>query len=174
MPRWRREDHPQITRLTSGPLNNVNIYCEQPYATPDGKRVAYQRSATGDPRVPPYDLCVADLETLKVATLDTDVAGNWIGTSAWSGQLYCWRRGPVDGLARCTLWESTPTGLVGAPIAPLAGSSSRRSGQCEELGAVDLSGVGEYTGSGRAGMARRCASIEWQMEVRRPPPVSHY
>ena len=81
-----------ITRLTSGPLNNVNIYCEQPYTDPGGKRVAYQRSATSDPRVPPYDLCVADLDTLKVATLDTDVAGNWIGTSSWTGQIYYLRQ----------------------------------------------------------------------------------
>jgi len=77
-----------ITRLTTTPVSNLNIYCEQPNATPDGKRIAYTRAPSPDPRKPPYELCVADLERLRVAVIEPEVACHWVGTSSWSGLTY--------------------------------------------------------------------------------------
>jgi len=77
-----------ITRLTGSCMHNINIYCEQPYTSPDGRRIAYMRSSGPDPRIPPYQLCVADLETLRVALIDPEVASILVGTSAWSGLIY--------------------------------------------------------------------------------------
>ena len=77
-----------ITKLTTAAFNNINIYCEQPYTTPDGRRIAYLRSKTGDPRMPPAEVCVADLNRLRVAVVEPETANVFIGTSAWSGIIY--------------------------------------------------------------------------------------
>ncbi len=77
-----------ITRLTCSIMNNINIYCEQPYTSPDGKRIAYTRSYGPDPRIPPYQLCVADIEKLKVAMIEPVVSSFLVATSAWSGKIY--------------------------------------------------------------------------------------
>ncbi len=78
----------RITRLTTRPLSNINIYCEQPYTTPDGLLIAFTRAATPDPRVPPFELCVADLRRLRVASIEPVVTSRWVGTSSWSGLIY--------------------------------------------------------------------------------------
>ncbi|MCM8758408.1 MAG: oligogalacturonate lyase family protein [Candidatus Omnitrophica bacterium] len=77
-----------ITRLTCSVMHNINIYCEQPYTSPDGKRIAYTRSFGPDPRVPPYQLCVADIEKLRVMLVEPEVKSVLVGTSAWSGKIY--------------------------------------------------------------------------------------
>lgn len=77
-----------ITRLTCSVMHNINIYCEQPYTSTDGKRIAYIRSSGPDPRVPPYQLCVADIEKLKVMLVEPEVWSFLVGTSAWSGKIY--------------------------------------------------------------------------------------
>jgi hypothetical protein len=77
-----------ITRLTSAAMHNINIYCEQPYTNPAGTRIAYTRAASADPRVPPFELCVADIEKLRVAVIEPEVAGSIVATSSWSGQIY--------------------------------------------------------------------------------------
>jgi len=77
-----------ITRLTAAVMSNVNLYFEQPYSTPDGRRVAYARAPSADPRRPPTELCVADLETLRVAPIDSDITSTWFATSSWSGKLH--------------------------------------------------------------------------------------
>ena len=77
-----------ITRLTCSVMHNINIYCEQPYTSPDGKKIAYTRSFAPDPRIPPYQLCVADIEKLKVMLLEPEVSSVMVGTSAWSGKIY--------------------------------------------------------------------------------------
>lgn len=77
-----------ITRLTCAALHSINLYYEQPYGSPDGRRIAYARSTQADPRLPPTELCVADLETLRVASIDADIVSTWFATSSWSGQLH--------------------------------------------------------------------------------------
>ncbi len=78
----------EIIALTHTPLSNLNIYCEQPYATPDSKRIAFLRAPSSDPRVPPATLCVADLEKWQTAVLEPEITCYWVGTCGWSGKLY--------------------------------------------------------------------------------------
>lgn len=77
-----------ITRLTCRPLSSINIYCEQPYTSPDGLKIAYTRAASPDPRVPPYELCVADLKRYRVASVEPVVVSSLVATSSWSGLIY--------------------------------------------------------------------------------------
>jgi len=77
-----------ITRLTSAVMSNINIYCEQPYTNPAGTRIAIMRSHYADPRIPPYELCVIDLNTLKLITIEKKCLSNFIATAGWSGILY--------------------------------------------------------------------------------------
>ena len=78
----------RITRLTSAVMTNVNIYCEQPYTSSDGRRIAVIRSPEADPRVPPFDLCVVDLETLALTCVARQCTSYMVGTAAWSGAIY--------------------------------------------------------------------------------------
>ena len=78
-----------ITRLTRTPMSNINIYCEQPCATPDGKRIAYIRAPSHDPRIPPFTLCVADLSgRRKNAVIEPVVSSHMVATASWSGLVY--------------------------------------------------------------------------------------
>lgn len=74
-----------ITYLTCSALTSINIYCEQPYTSPDGNRVAILRRQ--DMSFDRYwSLLVADLTTLKVAMIESDCIEG-IGNAAWSGLL---------------------------------------------------------------------------------------
>lgn len=77
-----------ITRLTCSVMHNINIYCEQPYTSPDGKRIAYTRSHGPNPYIPPHQLCVADIEKLKVVLIEPEISSFLVATSAWSGKIY--------------------------------------------------------------------------------------
>jgi len=74
-----------ITYLTCSALTSINIYCEQPYTSPDGNRVAIlrRRDMSFDRT---WSLLVADLTTLKLSMVEQDcVCG--IGNAAWSGLI---------------------------------------------------------------------------------------
>ena len=58
----------RITRLTSAVMTNVNIYCEQPYTSADGRRIAVVRSPEADPREGPR---IVSAESSPRAGLDT-------------------------------------------------------------------------------------------------------
>jgi len=81
------ESGAMVTRMTSAVMANTNIYCEQPYTTPDGKRIAVVRSQAANPCAGVFQLCVAELESLRIAPLADDCA-SFPATSAWSGVLY--------------------------------------------------------------------------------------
>ncbi|HVF10043.1 MAG TPA: hypothetical protein VNA16_04530 [Abditibacteriaceae bacterium] len=82
------ESGASIVRLTQAAKHSVNIYCEQPYTSPDGKRIAIMRSAEADPRLPPFDLYVADLDTLRIQPADRNAQSILVATVAWSGMIY--------------------------------------------------------------------------------------
>src|SRR5687768_3142636 len=82
------ESGAHIVRLTQAAKHSVNIYCEQPYTSPDGKRIAIMRSDEADPRLPPFDLYVADLETLRIQPVDHGALSILVATVAWSGMIY--------------------------------------------------------------------------------------
>ena len=75
-----------VRRLTSGPMMNHLIYCEQPYTSPDGKRVAIIRGRDftfeND-----FSLLVAEPETLKLARLERSIPRE-IAHNSWSEWLY--------------------------------------------------------------------------------------
>ncbi len=75
-----------VRRLTSGPMMNHLIYCEQPYTSPDGKRVALIRGRDftfeND-----FSLLVAEPDTLSVARVERSIPRK-IAHNAWSEWLY--------------------------------------------------------------------------------------
>jgi hypothetical protein len=77
-----------VVRLTQAARHSINIYQEQPYTSPDGRRVAIMRSEEADPRFSTHDLYVADLYTYRIQEADRGCRNYFIGTSAWSGILY--------------------------------------------------------------------------------------
>jgi hypothetical protein len=81
-----------ITRLTNAALHSTNFYYEQPYGTPDGRRIAFGRSQHCDPRFPPNQLWVADLERLRISFIDDDIVSTWFATFSWGGIVHYLRR----------------------------------------------------------------------------------
>jgi hypothetical protein len=81
------ESGSRVIQLTSSSAMSNNVYCEQPYTSPDGKRVAILRMQD------PFDvvrmLLVADLDTLRITLAERQLISS-VGTSAWSGLLYFW------------------------------------------------------------------------------------
>ncbi len=80
----------RVIQLTSGGYTSNNIYCEQPYTSPDGKRVIIARSA---------DFCfddvgsllVHDLERLKITMVEKkSVGARGVFNAAWSGLAHYW------------------------------------------------------------------------------------
>jgi hypothetical protein len=74
-----------ITYLTCSALTSINIYCEQPYTSADGNRVAIlrRRDMSFDRN---WSLLVADLTTLKLGMVEQDCVRG-IGNAAWSGMI---------------------------------------------------------------------------------------
>lgn len=81
------ESGSRVIQLTSSASMSNNVYCEQPYSSPDGRRVAIvRRHDTSDATC---RLLIGELETLQVAQLAHDVVGS-VTTTPWSGLLYYW------------------------------------------------------------------------------------
>lgn len=130
--RWAKESCDRDRDPASGALNvqltsaaacSINIYLEQPYTCPDGRRVAIVRRAD-----PSFDdswrLLVADLPGKKLALIERDgVVGTY--NAAWSGQLhYVMRDNTLYRLDLQTL-ETTHIPLNDPPrLAGRAGSVS--------------------------------------------------
>ncbi|MCC7193583.1 MAG: hypothetical protein IT444_12475 [Phycisphaeraceae bacterium] len=77
-----------ITQLTSAPVVNNNIYCEQPYTSPDSKRIAVIR-ALDFSLDETYTLLVVDLDRIKFTMVERAIPRS-LGNAAWSGYLYYW------------------------------------------------------------------------------------
>jgi len=80
----------RIVQLTSSSMTSNNIYGEQPYTSPDGKRVIIARS---------HDFCwddagsllVHQLDNLKITMIEKNVKGvRSVFNNAWSGLCYYW------------------------------------------------------------------------------------
>src|SRR4028118_620646 len=79
------ESGAKIRRLTSAPALTTDIYCEQPYCSADGNRLALHRSWDTNPAVL-GDLLVYDINRYRIAHLQKGVSG--IATNAYSGVLF--------------------------------------------------------------------------------------
>lgn len=84
--RYDPESGALITHLTSSAATSINIYCEQPYTSPDGNRIAILRrkDVSFDTS---WRLIVADLTRIKLTLIEADgVVG--VCNAAWSGMLH--------------------------------------------------------------------------------------
>lgn len=77
-----------VRQVTSAPAITHNIYCEQPYCSADGNRLALLRKSEPDP-LAPSDLLIYDIPTYRMARLERHVRGvNCVAGAAWSGVLF--------------------------------------------------------------------------------------
>jgi len=76
-----------VHQLTSSSLISINVYGEQPYTSPDGKRIAILRTHdwTMDE---PAALLVADVDTLKIAVIEPRGRVDNVATSSWREWLH--------------------------------------------------------------------------------------
>ena len=76
-----KESGSKVTQLTSACVLSNNIYCEQPYSSSDGNRVAILRTHVGY-WSGQFELHILDLPSRRMFQAASDVAG--IGGSACS------------------------------------------------------------------------------------------
>ena len=89
------EENPSGARircLTSAPTITHNLYCEQPYCSADGNRLALFRTGDSCPWTP-GDLLVYDIERYRVARISTQANGigygiRGVANASWSGVLF--------------------------------------------------------------------------------------
>src|ERR1043166_2292991 len=109
-----------VIQLTCGASNNINIYGEQPYCSPDGRRVAIERFV--DPSFTPRAMfLVADLDRFRLGLVADDVS-SFIRPSnnAFGEFVYYWtnenelkRVSLVTGEVTSILEDNEPTVLRG-------------------------------------------------------------
>jgi hypothetical protein len=113
----------RIVQLTSSSLTSNNIYGEQPYTSPDGKRIIVARSEDFcfDDR---GSLLVHELDTLKIAMIEKSAQGvRGVFNNAWSGLCYYWNaRRELVQLSLMSL-DKKVVYAEEDPAAPLPGSS---------------------------------------------------
>ena len=113
----------RIIQLTSAAAISNNIYGEQPYCSPDGKRIIIARS---------QDFCweqdgsllVHELDTLRITMVVPRSLGvRGVFTNAWSGLMHYWT--PDRKLMQLSLMtlEQTEVYAEEDPAAPLPGGS---------------------------------------------------
>jgi hypothetical protein len=117
------ESGARIVQLTSSSMTSNNIYGEQPYTSPDGKRVIIARC---------HDFCfddrgsllVHELDTLKITMIERDAVGaRGVFNNAWSGLCYYWNANrELVQLSLLTL-EKKVVYKEEDPKAPLIGGS---------------------------------------------------
>jgi hypothetical protein len=122
-----RRDDPvsgaRIIQLTSAAAISNNIYGEQPYGSPDGRRILITRC---------QDYCwdeeaallVHDLDTLRITMAVPRMrSGRGVFTSAWSGLVYYWTPDRKLMQLSLTTLEQKEVYAEDDPAAPLLGSS---------------------------------------------------
>lgn len=102
----------KVVRLTSAPAMSHNIYCEQPYASPDGKRVLLgrMRDTFGD-----VQLLVADVEAMSLTRVEASVPSELVAHVPWGEWAYYpMADGSIRRLSLVTLerQEVLPRGTV--------------------------------------------------------------
>ena len=85
----------RLRQLSSAPAITHNLYCEQPYCSADGNRLALFRTLEADPLVP-GDLLIYDIETYRTARVSRQISGIGarimaVANAAWSGVLFAGR-----------------------------------------------------------------------------------
>ena len=85
-----REKNPisgaQVIQVTSAPIISNNIYCEQPYCTPDGERFAFIRIFYY-PHEIVKALWICDLKTRRIAMVEPEIQLG-VANCKYSGIIY--------------------------------------------------------------------------------------
>lgn len=76
---------PNVRQLTSAPAITHDIYCEQPYCSADGSRIAMLRNYRVGPGAT-SELLVYDIPSYRISLLERDIIG--VANAAWSGVLF--------------------------------------------------------------------------------------
>ena len=76
----------RVIRLTSAAAWSHNIYCEEPYGSPDGRRLLVARAY--DRFAPTRQLLVADLETRRLTLVEPDLPSEAVAHSPWTEWVY--------------------------------------------------------------------------------------
>jgi len=76
----------RIIRLTTSVAISHNIYCEQPYGSPDGRRLIIFRTA--DSLLPHCQLLIIDLEARDTTLVEADVPSESVGHVSWGEWVY--------------------------------------------------------------------------------------
>ena len=122
-----RRDDPvsgaRIIQLTSAAAISNNIYGEQPYCSPDGRRLVIAR-CTDFCFDEAGSLLVHELDTLKIAMVARNIVGvRGVFNSAWSGLIYYWTQDRQLTRLSLTTLEQEVVYVEEDPAAPLPGSS---------------------------------------------------
>ena len=87
----RREEYQesgsQVIQLTSASAISNNIYCEQPYCSSDGTRVAVVRTSSTNRRAN-SQLLIADLSSGRITLAENDISLTGLACSAWGNSFY--------------------------------------------------------------------------------------
>jgi hypothetical protein len=90
----------KLRRVTCAPAISTVIYHEQPFTTPDGKRIAIFRTHDAR-RSAPGELLVYDIERYLLSSLLPGSGGqDYVATAAWSGVLFAGAAEDADGARR--------------------------------------------------------------------------
>jgi len=113
----------RVIQLTSAAMISNNIYGEQPYASPDGKRIMITRC--NDFVFDEYgSLLVHELDTLKITMVARKMVGaRGIFNSAWSGLIYYWTEDRQLMRFNMMTLETEEVYKEEDPTAPLIGGS---------------------------------------------------
>lgn len=106
-----------VRRLTSGPLANHLIYCEQPYASPDGKRIAIIRGRDftfeND-----FSLLISDVDALTLTRVERSIPRNLVHQNWGEWLYYRTHEGAMRRVSMLTLAKESvlPDGAVPANL----------------------------------------------------------
>lgn len=76
----------RVIRITTGAAWSQNIYCEQPYGSPDGRRFLVARAY--DTMARSRQLLVADLETWRLTQVEPNLPAESVAHSSWGEWVY--------------------------------------------------------------------------------------
>lgn len=143
----------KIRQVTSAPSISTVIYHEQPFSTPDSKRIAIFR--THDVRRwVPGELLVYDIESYRMASLLPGAGGQgYVGSAAWSGTLFVGVATSADCPAR-RLWRADLSSLECEPLAPQLPRFSSISGDLNSGLTTEFLGEREADGRRKRGIFR--------------------
>ncbi|MDA1139535.1 MAG: hypothetical protein O3B01_13225 [Planctomycetota bacterium] len=115
------ESKAKVFRLTSSPAMSHNIYCEQPYTSPDGRKALIYRAF--DPFALRRQLIVADIHALRLTLIEPDVPSEMVAHTSWGEwAYYIMHDGSLRRVSLMTLerQEVLPPGSLRPPPAAVA------------------------------------------------------